>query len=263
MNHPLVLCCLPLLVLSDWRSRTVQLSAVLGVLGLLPNLMRWMGGVEGDTAIPLDALSAWLQLGGPASWVLLLAPFAALWTRRRLALATLASAVLLLLAGLWLGYLRDHHIRLLTVPLVLCAVSLRGWWAAVPLLALRLPPSNLPGLDKPHRPGTVGLATEITDTLESWPQPVFIEGVVFEGVAAAEPSTLLLDLHLRGASIGLGGTEGAIETHARRGGRRWTLHRDPDWAGLCSGKVGGSWDAMAALSVVVALEDLERCASID
>ena len=260
MNHPLVLCCVPLLALCDWRSRSVQISAVLGLLALLPTLPRWLSGAEIGVGLdPLLALPAWLEQGGPAAWVLLLGPLVALWKKRRLALATLASMTLLLLAGLWLGYLRDHHLRLLTVPLALCAASLPRRWVLLPLLALRLPVSQVPESDKPHRPGTLGLATEIADEISSWPQPVFVEGVIFEGTAAAEASTLLLDLHLRGVPVALGASEGAIITHERRSGRRWTLEQQPDWSVLCAGRVGGSWDAMAVLVPSTTLEDLARC----
>ncbi len=260
MNHPLVLCCLPLLALSDWRGRPVQVSAGLGVLALLPSLPRWLAGGEGGVDLePLQALPAWLAQGGPGAWLLLLAPIWALWTQRRMALATLASVAFMAMAGLWLGYLRDHHLRLLTVPLALCAVSLPRAWPMLCLLALRLPASRLPGPDKPHRPGTLGLATELADLMQTWPPPVFVEGVVFEGSAAAEPSTLLLDLHLRGIDVALGGTEGAIVSHERRQGRRYTLEQEPDWPTLCAGRVGGSWDAMAVLQPGTTLEALERC----
>ena len=259
MNHPLVLCCVPLLALCDWKQRWVRGSAVLGVLALLPNLPRWLEGAAGTPGSPWDAVPAWLEQGGPAAWVLLVAPLVALWKQRRLALSTLASLVLLLLAGLWLGYLRDHHLRLLTVPLALCAASLPGWWALLPLLAARLPESRSPEADKPHRPGTLGLANQVASEVAAWPPPVFVEGVVFEGGAAVEPSTLLLDLHLRGVPVGLGGSEGALVTHERRGGRRWTLEPQPVWSELCAGQVGGSWDAMAVIAPATTLEALERC----
>ncbi len=261
MNHPLVLCCVPLLALCDWRSRPVQITSVVGVLALLPNLPRWLSGSETELGglDPLQALPAWLEQGGPAAWVLLFAPLVALWTRRRLALATGASALLLILAGLWLGYLRDHHLRLLTVPLALCAASLPTRWVLLPLLAVRPPISQLPEPGKPYRPGTLGLATQIANDIRSWPQPVFVEGVIFEGTAAAEASTLLLDLHLREVQVGFGGSEGAIVTHERREGRRWTLEQHPDWSALCAGRVGGSWDAMAVLQPSTTLEDLDPC----
>ncbi len=262
MNHPLALAAAPLAALH--RSRRGLAGLAVGGVMLLPHLLR-LGAAEAAAATDLGppgaAVGAFLEQGGPIAWAVLAGPLLGLLGRRtrHLALATLLSAVLLALAACWLGYLRDHHIRLLTVP------ALVGWAAVprvagwVPLLALRAPASEAVAVGHPQRPGTVGLAHVVSLALPSG--PLRLEGAVLHGSPAAEPAALMLDQALRGRSPDDWRTEGPVTwivSHKRHtppsaltilhAGDRHVLAQGLDDDALCAeARIGGARDGYAVL----------------
>ncbi len=264
MNHPLALCTLPLVALAGRRRET---GIGLGLAGLMlaPTVFGWWQAVGTglDPGAPLQAVPAWLVQGGPVAGLLAVCGFLGLasWRTRTLALAVWASAILLAVAGVLLGYLRDHHLRLLTVPLAACVAGFGTRWAWLGLLCLRVPGSRVPPPEKPHRPGTLGLTTELTLAIATLPAPLLVDGAWKSGTPAAESSAVLLDLHLRGLSVGPGGSLVVIVSYRRgdrpawgpawREGDRHFLvsERHDELAQSLCGKarLGGAWDGLAVL----------------
>jgi len=222
-HHPLSLCAVPLLLLLPRQKASVWVLLPLAVL-LVPHLAQLvdhptgLGG--GSTAAPLVALDAWrLQLGPQAYLVggaLLLALVRP--TTRRLGLATLASLLLLLLAGAGMGMLRDHHLRLLVIPALAGLATLRGPWALLGLLLLRPPIDPVTHESHTRRPGTHGLLSQVTTAVASTgASPLIVDGVWISGVPAAEAGAVMLDLHLRGRDdIDLGGQIALIISAERK-----------------------------------------------
>jgi len=264
MNHPLALCAAPLLVLGRGRRWRV-LGGVLALVALAPPAAGWWqaGGTGLGPGSPLHALPTWLSQGGPGAGLLAVSVVLGLGVRRTrpLAVAVLASGLLLGLAGTGLGYLRDHHLRLLTVPAAACLACFGSRWIWLTLVCLRLPTTRVPPPDKPPRPGTLGLATELTDALATLPPPLVVDGAWASGTAAAEPSTVMLDLSLRGVPIGPGGTLAVIVSYDRGrrpawedpwrvGDRHYVVTEDHEElaATLCGqARLGGAWDGLAVL----------------
>ncbi len=272
MNHPLALCTLPLVGLAGTSRRTAG-GLVLGLLLLVPTTWGWLqaGGTGLDDGQPLQALPAWLAQGGPVAGLLAVSGLVGLSKARtrRLSVMVLTSAALLGLAGAALGYLRDHHLRLLTVPLA-CAVAGFGTrWVWLGVLCLRWPATHVPPPDKPQRPGTLGLATELTTALSELPPPVLVDGAWASGTPAAEPSAVLLDLHLRGVPVGPGGSLAVIVSYRRgkeppwtgprlRGDRHFVVTQDHGALAeaLCGqARLGGAWDGLAVLRPDTTLEE--------
>ena len=69
-----------------------------------------------------QAFAAHLSQGGLLAWLGFAGPMVGLFfvRSRDLSIRVLLGVLLLVLMGLSLGYLRDHHIRFMTVPAVLC-----------------------------------------------------------------------------------------------------------------------------------------------
>jgi hypothetical protein len=161
----------------------------------------------GGWADPLPALLGWVDAEGPAAGLAAAGLAIGLWVpaRRRLALATLASLAGVLLLGGALGYVRDHHLRMLLVPALLglsgaCVPRIGGWGALVllPLLALPRDPVQRPA--QARRPGTHGLLSEVTPALAAHAtRPLVVDGVWISSSPAVEPGAAMLDLQLRGA----------------------------------------------------------------
>ncbi len=204
LNHPFALAAAPLLLLLPLRRASLGAMLLAGAM-LAPRVLAALSGpmpeAEGD---PLAAPAAWLAQGGAGSVAVLLGAAIGLLHRqtRWISLATMASAALMLLLGIHLGYLRDHHLRLLSAPALVGMAALPGAWGALALALLRPPPSWLPQPGHPHRPGTLGLERQLADTLDALPGPVQVDGAWLSGTPAAEPAALLLDLHLRGHALG-------------------------------------------------------------
>ena len=271
MNHPLAVCAAPFLVGLPLRTRAGQVGLALGLLVLLPVLSggRWneAGGSGGLEVGGVVALDAWLKEGGLAAWALLLAPFVALLRResRWLAMACLLALSLLFLLGNHLGYLRDHHIRLLTVPMAVCFAGIPGRWSLLLLLCLKLPDSKLPPEGSPPRPGTLGMTTGLaldllrTDLAERF----YVDGAWVSGALVAEPSAVMLDLHLRGVDlqrIHPGGEVVVLVSSQReglgpapekgllsRGDHHWLLSNPEPSALICheDTRRGGAWDFLS------------------
>jgi hypothetical protein len=199
-NHPLALAALPLLLR---LSPEGALGA--GALALLlsaDQLLRFADappGLPGEPVAAWGALLAYAHQGGPLAWIVFIGLFAGLLDARSrgVALLTLLSLGLLLGAGGALGYLRDHHLRLLTLPALVGLASLRGGWPLLGLLLLRLPADPLERPAAARRPGTLGLLHALSDALPPAERRI-IDGAWLSGVPAAEPGALLLDQRLRG-----------------------------------------------------------------
>ena len=274
MNHPYALAAAPLLIALP-RTRWTVGGLALAALLLAPRILRALGEpAPGSGGIELDlwnAGDAWLDQGGIGAFVLLVAPLAGLADRRTRPLA-IGALLSVLAAGLlsWrLGYIRDYHLRLLTVPAAVCLAGLPRHWAALALLALRVPAHRLPP-DRPPQPGTLGLATQLAGALDravDAPRaPLLVDAARISGVPAAEPAALMLDLHLRGwplADLAPGGAVALLVTvdreHMARlpasptrlvSGDRYLLVSEGAEGlaeGLCelSPRFGGAWDWVA------------------
>lgn len=203
MHHPLAVAGAPILLCLRLVDRRTWVGLAFGLLCLLPRLIRFavedLPGGSGQGA-PTMALDAYLVQGGAGAWAVLAGPLVGLCHRRTrgLAAATLLSGGILFGLGLHLDYLRDHHIRLLTVP------ALMGWLGPAPtislglLLFLRLPPHPVQPAGHIDRPGTLGLTHLLTDRVAQENAPLVVDGAWLSGGPAASPAALMLDLYLRG-----------------------------------------------------------------
>jgi len=203
MCHPLSVVAAPLLWWVRWRR--APLAVVAGTAVLLPHLL-YLGSAAGDAAadsasLPVVAFEAWVDQAGPLVWVFAVSALGVV-RQRRLWLSLGTGLFLLLLAGTQLGYLRDHHVRLLSPPL---ALGLARLPSPLSLGALALTaswpddPRDRPG--GARRPGSLGLLHQMGSELMAVrdpTRPLMIDGVTDHGVLAVEPGGLLLDLHLRG-----------------------------------------------------------------
>lgn len=271
MNHPLSVCVLPFLVGLPWTSRSGKLGFMLGVVLMIPSIVvgAWgpAGGSGGLSLDGLVALDAWLNEGGLAAWVLLLAPFVALLRSesRWLGVCTLCALALLFLIGNQLDYLRDHHIRLLTLPMAVCLVAVPGRWSLVLLAVLRPPASKLPPDGSPPRPGTLGMTAGLaSDVLRvELPERFYVDGAWVSGSLVAEPSAVMLDLHLRGVPLQRlqpGGDVFVVVSSQRQqlgarpesglvahGDHHWLLQNPGHVPELCAedARRGGAWDFLS------------------
>jgi len=214
LNHPLAVAAAPLAVLLPWRDRRTHVAAGAALLLLSPRLWRGLHEampVSGDLGLsPLSAATAWLEMGGPVGWGIALGPLIGLADRRSraLALCTLTALGVLLVAGLGLGYLRDYHLRLLTIPAAAGWAAVPGSWALLGMALLRIPVDPVGGRQV-LRPGTITLANALTDTIAArGTPPLVVDGAWVSASVAAEPGAVLVDLGLRGwtaSEIALGG----------------------------------------------------------
>ena len=218
-THPLATASLPFVALLDWRGRRARIGGGLGALLLVPFVhqvatqpLTTDGGTQIDWT---TALPAFLQQGGGTAGLILTLPLLVAFLPakpphpqhegppalipRNIARCTLLAFTALFVIGISLGYLRDHHLRLLTIPALACLSGLCTRWIALAALAFRLPAPDLPAPDHPHRPGTLALTTQITDAL---PQrgTLMVDGIWLSSTPAAEPSGVMLDRVLRGGS---------------------------------------------------------------
>jgi len=209
MNHPFSLCAAPFLWGAVGRTQSQGWAFVLGTVLLGPHLWSiWPVGTGNTGGLSLsvpEAFDAWLTQGGPSAWILFFAPWVALARKstRGMALLTLASLFLLLGAGFWQGYLRDHHLRLLAVPMAACLAVVDGPWIVLVLALIRPDFVQLPPPGAPPRPGTLGMETGLASEISRLPlqNGLQIDGAWLSGALVAEPSALMLDLHLRGREL--------------------------------------------------------------
>lgn len=271
-NHPLAACAFPLVL----RQENANLKAVWGMAIAAAMVVHQFYGV-GAPGVPggglVQALDATLQSSGGLAIMAALGPLVALAhpNGRAFGLRVIASAAVLLCAGLWLGYLRDHHIRLLLVPALACWGSLesRAWWLMILGFATFDRQPRPP--EDPGRAGTLQLTNAIGDSLFAEGRPLFVDRIWISGGPGVEPAAVMLDLHLRGwdrtmisgsgdAVIVVAGDPEELEEvghpgrlirkgHGYRvsratveGARLWSL-------GVCDrgGRPGGAWDALSVL----------------
>lgn len=275
MHHPMALAAAPLLLGLSWRHPAVRTGAGVAMLMLLPGGMRMLGeGLPGGAGQgpPLLALGAYLDQGGPLASIVLLGPLLGLVSplTRRVSARTLAALALLGALGLFGGYLRDHHLRLLTIPAIV-------GWAAVPwpgvaaiVLGMLWPRGQASPAELPNQPGTLGLARVMVDqVVAEVPPPLVVDGAWLSGGPAASPAAIMLDLHLRGwtaSDLNTGHTVVLIVSADRpdiqalspeglgmlRGERHALLFGPPSevrrWSvGHCGDKLGGAWAALSVL----------------
>jgi hypothetical protein len=152
---------------------------------------------------------------GPAAWVLLLGCTLAVLrgdhALRQLTLWALASAALLLGAGLANGHLQSYHLRILTLPMVLVGVA--GFASIGPgrwRLAALLPGAcahSLVGAPVVGDAGAVDRHAHMATSLLSEPGPLCPVTGWISGRKPVEASGVVLDALLRGmpeASLGCG-----------------------------------------------------------
>ena len=147
----------------------------------------------------MTAIGSFLNQGNLVALLVLSGPFVGALSRRTRghSLRVLLSFVLLLLIGFSVGYLRDH-IRLLTVPALVCWGALRGRLSLVLFACLRIPPHPVFPLDLVARETTVGLTHKVVDLIEKENPPFMVDGAWISGGPTVEPSAAILDLYLRG-----------------------------------------------------------------
>lgn len=207
-NHPLALGVAPLLLALPWERRSLR--ALLGPALLAPHLMTLVaqpvGVGDGGPVNPLPALVAWVDTEGVGAALGAIGLAAGLWmpARRRLAVATLASVGLVLLMGGALGYVRDHHLRMVFAPALLglsaaCLPRMGTGWLVMLLPLLSWPEDPVQRPVQGRRPGTHGLLSQVTPLLAAHPErPLVVDGAWLSSSPAVEPGAALLDLHLRG-----------------------------------------------------------------
>jgi hypothetical protein len=215
MNHPFAACAVPLVALLPWRAPRTWVGLGLALLALVPSAIRLaqtgLPNAGGASAPPLDAVPVWLHGGGPAAWLVLVAPLAALAHRetRPLGLAVLAGALSMAVAGVHGDYLKDHYLRLLSVPAAVCLASLPWQGGLFALLLLRVPHTRVPPAGAPPVPASLAQETALVERIQGLPRPLLVDGAVVSGAPAVEPAAAMLDLHLRGwarTDFGPGGT---------------------------------------------------------
>jgi hypothetical protein len=234
MHHPLAFCLFPLLLpRMGWSG-----SVLCGVL-VAPQLWALGGAVQAEgSPAALDgfwgeptwnAVSAWARQAGPGAIFFLAAGVGWVGSRgrdsREWAILLALSVLLLLGVGEILGYLRDHHLRFLTIPWLLGLGRLPKW-LVVPLFIVGFRPPENPifGPGAYERPGTLSLTLSLADTLSQEIPALdavspkgdpatrrtttpLIDGLVVEGVLPAEPGGVVLELLLRGHRIGVPGAD--------------------------------------------------------
>ena len=203
MCHPLSLVAAPLLLLHTHRATVCALTTVL----IGPQLLRLAShasAAAGPTMqFPGAAAEAWMLQSGLVAGLFALALASAMTHRtlRTTAAATLASLVCMLAVGTHIGYLRDHHLRILSAPAAMGLARLPGPLAlAATALVVRWP-SRDEGRSRDRRPGTLGLLNRTTNTVLSSrdpSRPTVVDGYRTVHVPAVEPGGVWLDLLLRG-----------------------------------------------------------------
>ena len=203
MCHPLAILAAPILI----AHRRLPVVLLCSALGLGPHLLRLWGGAAGalgpDPQFSWGALEAWWDQSGLAAWLFALALGGALTHRtlRSTALATLLGLALMLVTGSQIGYLRDHHLRILSAPAALGLARLPGPLAMVSAVALLRWPERDEGRSRDRRPGTLGLLHRTTNavlTVRDPDHPIVVDGYRTVHVPAVEPGGVWLDLALRG-----------------------------------------------------------------
>jgi hypothetical protein len=219
-NHPLALGAAPLLWQGGW-ARALGMTT-LALLSLGPRLVALAAaagpslgdgagapGGAGPAAVIGGALDAALAHGGPATALLGIGALVGLLARssRRLTGAGLLSLGGVALLGAGIGGLRDHHLRLLGLPLAAGWAGAPRLGLALALLLLRPAPDPLARPGAWARPSTLGLTHALGDALigalraHPGAGSPLVDGVVLAGAPAAEPGGLVLDLLLRGEAL--------------------------------------------------------------
>ncbi len=203
MCHPLSILAAPILLLHRRRCGVLLATALL----LGPHLWR-LATHAGDALAPEPrfpwlGLQAWASQSGTTAILFGLGLAAGLVHRRvrPTSAAALAALGLMIATGARIGYLRDHHLRILSAPVAVGLAALPGplgLLAAAPLLRWPAPDE---GRARNRRPGTLGLLHRTTTTVLSRrdpSHPLVVDGFRTTRVPAVEPGGVWLDLSLRG-----------------------------------------------------------------
>ena len=236
MAHPLSTCLAPLLVRVRWRVAPLLLMA--GLLG--PHLWGLLhhSPERAPPALPIGALTAWFTQGQAAAVLFVAALGAGLVIRRTrsLMVPTLASLGLLLLAGTRLGYLRDHHVRLVSAPTAVGLAALPSPIALVGAATALRWPTGSTRRGAHRRPGTLGLLHTTTTAIAAArpsQRPLVVDGVRTVHVPAVEPGGVWLDLLLRGTpTAALDINDNTLVAVIVTGKRHADVLRSPGTAGL-------------------------------
>jgi len=275
MNHPMAAAAVPLVAALRWRGRAFWLGLAAAVLLLAPRVVRLFmepipsggGGVQ-----PMEALAAFVLQGGAVAVVILVGPLIGLVSPRSRKLATLCLASMILMAALGTagGYLRDHHIRILTIPALLGWAAVPAPLAAVMAFSLLLPRAVPVPASVTERPGTLGLNAHVSDVVQAeLSSPLVVDEAWLHGGPAGSAAAVMLDLYLNGwgapdlrpgnriAVIVSGPTQPELdgvpsrsvlvrtEQYALLAG---SIDEVTGWsAAWCAGRLGGAWDAVSVL----------------
>jgi hypothetical protein len=268
-------------------SKRSSFGMLVWVLAVSHQALHWSnpGVGTGPSLGPVaTAIDGFVHQGPAVAMLVLAGPIVGLWSRwtRGFAFRVLMSFVLLLLIGFSVGYLRDHHIRFLTVPALVCWGALRGRLSLVLLACLRLPPHPVFPSDLVARETTIGLAHKVVDLIEKEEPPFMVDGAWISGGPTVEPSAAILDLVLRGWGPSQINTDGDLVVivsaeredlpHVSQVGRlvdqgdRHRVFRSSQkevltWSEkLCAegAKLGGSWDGISVISPDTDAEMIRR-----
>ena len=271
-NHPLAAVALPFMVRKDALCRPAAPGFMVACLLIGHQLYGLSGhGVPG-VSLAASVLALWGE-SHTISIAMAFGPVAGLWfaSARKTSLAALVAIALLATAGAALGYLRDHHWRLLSVPVLACWAA--GGWVGVgtllaALIGLKAPESPP---EVAHRAGTLSLNHAVVSEILAQGGPTVVDRVWVSGGPGAEPAAIMLDLYLRGwreddlnlkgdivvvlAADEVGtyaipkGAKSLIDGHGFRVFRA-SLPNTREWSlRMCdeAPRVGGAWDALSVI----------------
>jgi hypothetical protein len=276
-NHPMALAAFPLVLVPGCLARKNLWGVGLSLTAIALQASGWGDPGVGngpDFGVVQGAAGSFLHKGGWIAGLILVGPFVGSLNTRTRGIAFRVSVAfgVLFIIGWHLGYLRDHHLRLVTLP------ALMGWGAIPGKLvfllgaALRIPAHPVFPAGMVEREATVGLAHRVGDLLEKEKPPFIVDGAWLSGGPSVEASTAMLDLYLRGwdeKQLNTSGDVVVIVSAERKdisnveevgrtilkGGRYRVFRASPDlvhrWSlSLCEQdpKLGGAWDAVSVFT---------------
>jgi len=281
-NHPLSIVALPLIVRRENLAPHAWIGIVFCAFLVGVQAVGWgEPGVSGGDSGVTDAIGAYVHQGGAIAVAALVGPFVALFRggAPRQGLRVIVCFGLLLCVGGWLGYLRDHHLRLLTIPALACWLVLpsRRMWLLVVLVVAPNGPNMPP--ESGVRASTLGLVSHLGRSIQPMDGPMVVDRVWVSGGPAVEPSALMLDLYLRNWGpiapgsdmvVVLAADAHDLDAHSVPGaviaeGRGFTVARAGvdavrDWSRQFCGmdiRIGGAWDALSVLQPDITTEEAE------
>lgn len=198
-NHPLAAMAIPFMVRNDSFSRNAMPGLAIACVLIGHQFYGLEGSGVPGASVFASMMAVWAESHTLALALGLGPIFAMFFARgRKLGLAALGAIVLMAFAGFALGYLRDHHWRMLSVPVLACWTT-GGWIGGATIVALLL------GLETPERPpevahraGTLSLTHAVSNEIWREGGSVVVDRVWLSGGPGAEPAAVMFDLYLRG-----------------------------------------------------------------